>query len=91
MERAGAMSRAGRGRGAAIVATLSSIAAWPAVAEACVVCFGGKDSDWPGAFVAGTLIMLGLPPAIVIGAGIAIYRATKRQQARRTAVDANSA
>ena len=50
-------------------------------AQACAVCFGGEDSDWTGAFVLGTLLMLALPPAIVVGAVFAIYRAIKRQEA----------
>ena len=63
----------------------------PEAALACAVCFGEKDSDWPAAFLAGTILMLALPPAIVICAGVAIYRATKRQEARIAARDAEQA
>ena len=63
----------------------------PRVALACAVCFGDKESDWNGAFLIGTVLMLALPPAIVVGAGIAIYRAMKRQDARIRERDAQRA
>lgn len=53
----------------------------PSIAQACFTCFGGEESDWTGAFVSGTVLMLGLPPAIVLGAGFAIYRSVKRTEA----------
>ena len=59
----------------------------PQVAGACFVCFGGEGNDWTPAFVAGTIVMLGLPPAIVLGAGVAIYRSIKRTEAARAEQD----
>lgn len=63
----------------------------PGTAIACAVCFGGQESEWSKAFVAGTLVMLVLPPMILIGGGLAIYRATKRQEARIAERDAAAA
>lgn len=60
-------------------------------ALACAVCFGGKESDWTGGFFLGTALMLALPPMIVVGAGFAIYRAIKRQEARIRERDAQRA
>ena len=78
-----------------VLATLGGaaavLAASPVTALACAVCFGGEDSDWPKAFLAGTAVMLVLPPAILIAGGIAIYRATKRQEARIAERDAAAA
>jgi hypothetical protein len=54
----------------------------PELAAACSVCFGGENNDWTGGFLLGTIVMLALPPAIVISAGVAIYRAMKRQEQR---------
>ncbi|MFP6662760.1 MAG: hypothetical protein VCC00_00995 [Deltaproteobacteria bacterium] len=65
----------------------------PQTAAACFVCYGGEDNDWTPAFVSGTIMMLGLPPAIVLGAGFAIYRSIKRTeayQAQAAADDADS-
>lgn len=75
----------------AAIATAILWLARPEAALACAVCFGEKDSDWPSAFLAGTIVMLVLPPAIVVCAGVAIYRATKRQEARLAARDAERA
>jgi cation transport ATPase len=66
------------GRGPWIAGLLLSLA--PTAAHACAVCFGGEESDWTTAFVLGTVLMMALPPAIVLAAGIAIYRSTKRQE-----------
>ena len=77
----------GRLFSAAFAAALGLLAR-PELARACAVCFGGEESDWPSAFLAGTAVMLVLPPAILLGAGIAIYRATKRQEARIAERDA---
>ena len=52
----------------------------PAVAQACFVCFGDKDSDWPAAFQLGVVLLLGLPFAIIGFAGFTIYRSMKRQE-----------
>lgn len=74
-----------------IPATLSAVAAValrPETALACAVCFGGQESEWSKAFLAGTMVMLVLPPVILIGGGLAIYRATKRQEARIAERDA---
>ena len=60
-------------------------------AQACAVCFGGEDSDWTGAFVFGTILMLALPPAIVVGAVFAIYRAIKRQEAVEAQAESEAA
>jgi hypothetical protein len=60
----------------------------PRAALACAVCFGGKDGDWSGGFLLGTTLMLALPPAIVLCAGFAIWRAMKRQEARLRERDA---
>jgi hypothetical protein len=60
----------------------------PAGAEACAVCFGGEDSDWTTGFLLGTIVMLALPPAIIGGAGFAIYRAIKRHDAEVAASEA---
>jgi hypothetical protein len=57
----------------------------PGVAEACFVCFGGKDSDWPAAFQLGVVLLLGLPFAIIGFAGFTIYRSMKRQEEARQA------
>lgn len=65
------------------VAAVFLWALMPSIARACFVCFGGEDNDWTGAFVSGTVLMLGLPPAIVLGAGFAIYRSVKRTEAFR--------
>lgn len=77
------------------LATLSAvflgIAARPGAASACAVCFGGQDTDWSNAFLAGTAVMLVLPPAILLGGGIVIYRAIKRQEARVAERDALAA
>ena len=54
-------------------------------------CFGGQENDWTGGFLLGTILMLALPPMIVVSAGIAIYRATKRQEARLRERDAQRA
>jgi len=62
--------------------------AWPEIAQACAVCFGDGESDWPAAFLLGTMIMLVLPPAILGFAGYTIYKATKRQEARQAAASA---
>lgn len=67
---------------AALATLLGALLADPRAALACAVCFGGKESDWNTAFLFGTALMLVLPPAIVISAGIAIYRGVKRQEAR---------
>lgn len=75
----------------AIAATAAAaLAGRPEVASACAVCFGGADSDWAGAFLAGTVIMLALPPAIIGIAGFSIYRAIKRQEARQAAQAAHA-
>ncbi|HZR79651.1 MAG TPA: hypothetical protein VFD92_01030 [Candidatus Binatia bacterium] len=79
-----ARARIGRALGAALPVALALLAR-PDVAAACAVCFGDADSDWPAAFLAGTIVMLALPPAILVTAGFAIYRATKRQEARQEA------
>jgi len=55
----------------------------PAVAQACFVCFGDRDSDWPAAFQLGVAILLGLPFAIIGFAGFTIYRSMKRQEELR--------
>jgi len=80
-----------RGPGGAAVLAAALVGAWPRPAVACAVCFGGGDSNWSAGFYAGTLLMLLLPPALLVGAGIVIYRATKRQEARRAARDASNA
>jgi len=84
------MTRIGSTRAAA-AALLVALLCDPRSALACAVCFGGTDSDWPGAFLLGTILMLALPPAIVISAGIAIYRGMKRQEARIRERDAQRA
>ena len=63
----------------------------PGTALACAVCFGGQESEWTKAFLAGTALMLVLPPAILLTGGIAIYRAIKRQEARVAERDALAA
>ena len=76
--------------GALLVAV--GLLAWlaPADAHACAVCFGGGEDDWTGGFVLGTILMLALPPAIVVGAGFSIYRAIKKQEALEAEADAAS-
>jgi len=59
----------------------------PSLVRACFVCFGGEDNDWTDAFVSGTAVMLGLPPAIILGASFVIYRSVKRTEALRAAED----
>lgn len=67
-------------------AVAASVVALPVLlasrAHACAVCFGGQANDWTGGFFLGTAMMLALPPLIVVGAGYAIYRSIKRQEAR---------
>lgn len=63
------------------LAALAGILASPGIAAACAVCFGGEETNWNGAFLAGTAVMLVLPPVILLGGGIVIYRAIKRQEA----------
>ncbi len=75
-------------RFAPLAAAALAIALRPGTAFACAVCFGGQDTDWSKAFLAGTAVMLVLPPAILIGGGIVIYRAIKRQEARVAERDA---
>ena len=53
----------------------------PSAVQACFVCYGGEDRDWTPAFYSGTVLMMILPPAIVLGAGFAIWRSIKRSQA----------
>ena len=60
----------------------------PEPAGACAVCFGGEGGDWNIGFLLGTVLMLALPPAVVVGAGVSIYRAMKRQEARLRERDA---
>src|SRR5262249_19643946 len=55
----------------------------PAAAQACFVCFGDRDSDWPAAFQLGVILLLGLPFGIIGFAGFTIYRSIKRQEALR--------
>lgn len=73
---------------ATLLAGLALLAADPRVAGACAVCFGGKGDDWNSGFLLGTWLMLLLPPGIVLFAGVAIYRAMKRQEARLRERDA---
>lgn len=68
-------------------AAILAVAA-PSPAVACAVCFGGQESQWTSAFLAGTMVMLVLPPAILLGGGFVIYRAIKRQEARVAERDA---
>ena len=63
----------------------------PGAAHACSVCFGGESGDWNVGFLFGTILMLALPPALLIGVGLAIYRAMKRQEARLQERDAQRA
>lgn len=72
----------------AALAVAAFLAALPRAAEACAVCFGGRESNWTGGFFLGTTLMLLLPPAIIGGAAFAIWRATKRQEARLREQDA---
>lgn len=60
----------------------------PSIADACAVCFGNGEDDWTAGFVAGTILMLGLPPAIVVGAGVTIYRSIKKQEAAEAEAEA---
>ena len=76
---------------AAGTAGVLAVLAHPDVARACTVCFGGGNDDWNWGFLLGTVMMLALPPAVVVGAGIAIYRAMKRQEARLQKRDAQRA
>ena len=93
MRRDLARSRTRAVRALAKAAGVASVAAglallWaPRVAHGCSVCFGGEDSDWTTEFLLGAIVMLALPPAIVVTAGVAIYRATKRQEARQRMAD----
>jgi len=75
----------------ALATSAAVCALQPRAALACAVCFGGKDNDWTGGFLLGTVLMLALPPAIVLGAGFYIYRAIKRQEARVRERDAERA
>lgn len=75
--------RAGASLWTALLASLLLLQ--PSTAEACFVCFGGKDTEWPQAFNLGVILLLALPPAIIGLAGFTIYRAIKRQEAARAA------
>lgn len=79
------------GCAATIVTGALTVLVRPDVARACTVCFGGQDGDWNFGFLLGTAMMLSLPPAVVIGAGVAIYRSMKRQEARLHERDAQRA
>jgi hypothetical protein len=86
METPGARRSLGRARhvigpAVAVVAGASPLLL-ASSAHACAVCFGGQANDWTGGFFLGTAMMLALPPLIVVGAGYAIYRSIKRQEAR---------
>jgi len=83
--------RVGRAIGWLWVCLVLIALAVPSGAEACAVCFGGEESDWTTGFVLGTIVMLALPPAIVGGAGFAIYRSIKRHDAEVAAAEAASA
>jgi hypothetical protein len=74
-----------------VAAVAAFVLASPSAALACAVCFGGQDSDWTGGFLLGTTLMLLLPPLIIGGAGFAIYRAIKKQEARLRERDAERA
>ena len=63
----------------------------PPLADACAVCFGGEENDWTKGFVLGTIMMLSLPPAIVVGAGFTIYRSIKKHDAAEAAAEAAGA
>jgi hypothetical protein len=78
-------------RRAVVVALGAATALASQGAYACTVCFGGQPNDWTGGFFLGTVVMLSLPPLIVVGAGIAIYRAIKRQEVRLRERDAQRA
>jgi hypothetical protein len=84
-------SPAARSGAASIVTGALAVLARPDVARGCTVCFGGQDGDWNFGFLLGTAMMLALPPAVVIGAGVAIYRSMKRQEARLQERDAQAA
>jgi hypothetical protein len=74
-----------------VIASALAVLARADVGHACTVCFGGGNDDWNAGFLFGTILMLALPPALVIGAGIAIYRAMRRQEARLQERDAQRA
>lgn len=81
--------RAGRfgWTGALLLLVAFAVCLSPEAAEACAVCFGGSEDDWTAGFVAGTVMMLALPPAIVLGAGVTIYRSIKRHEAEEAAAE----
>ncbi|MEW6272350.1 MAG: hypothetical protein AB1689_23960 [Thermodesulfobacteriota bacterium] len=85
------MRPAGAARHAIVAAPVVALLADPRTAAACAVCFGGQENDWTGGFLLGTTLMLLLPPLIVVGAGFAIYRAIKKQEARLRERDAQRA
>lgn len=80
----------GSGRTRALLISIAALAVTllPSVAEACAVCFGNGEDDWTGGFVLGTIMMLALPPAIVAGAVLTIYRSIKRHDAEEAAAEA---
>lgn len=82
---------ASRASATPLVAGLLLLLVLPESARACAVCFGGEGGDWNIGFLLGTILMLSLPPAVVIGAGVTIYRAMKRQEARIRERDARRA
>ena len=65
-------------RGRALQAGVVALLCQAQSAHACAVCFGEGNGNWSGAFYSGTLIMLALPPLIIGGFGVALYRAAKR-------------
>lgn len=70
-----------------LLALLAALAL-PGAADACAVCFGDGSDDWTAGFVLGTILMLALPPAIVLGAGFAIWRSIKRHEAHEAEAEA---
>ena len=64
-----------------IAAALAVIlVACPAAAEACPMCKAAAESDdrLPRAFFASILFMMGVPPALFCGFGLAFWRLSKR-------------
>ncbi len=87
------MPRAGHVGWTGVLFLLVAVAAVmvPSVVDACAVCFGGEEDEWTAGFVAGTAMMLSLPPAIVLGAGFSLYRSIKKHDAEEAAADAEKA
>jgi hypothetical protein len=62
-----------------LAAASAALLALPRVAEACAVCMSGRDDDTQRAFLLGTLLLSGLPFALIGGLALWIRRRARAQ------------